>query len=240
MPAVAMKVLGLIPARGDSKGIPRKNIKPLLGKSLVQRTIECARASAALDRVVLSTDSAELAALGRQHGVEVPFLRPASLAQDDSPMIDVAVHLLDVLRAQDYAADAVLVLQPTSPLRRPSHIQQAIRMLADDPAADAVCSVTPVPKGLCPHYLVKVEGTEMRFFMPDGHLYTRRQAVPQAWRRDGTIFLTRVRTLIQARNFYGDRCLALELAESDVLNVDEPADWEEAERRLRERETLQT
>lgn len=230
-----MKVLALIPARGGSKAIPRKNIAPLLGKSLLQRTVECARESGVLDRTILSTDSEELADEGRRHGVEVPFFRPAEFARDDSPMIDVALHLLDYLAARDYRPDALMVLQPTSPLRRPVHIQDAVAKLAANPDAEAVCTVSPVPKDLCPHFLVKIEGDEMRFFMPDGHLYTRRQAVPQAWRRDGTIFLTRVRTLREMRNFYGKRCLAVELPRSDVINIDEPSDWDEAERRLRAR-----
>jgi CMP-N,N'-diacetyllegionaminic acid synthase len=229
-----MKVLGLIPARGGSKSIPRKNVLPLAGKSLIERAAECARASAALDRVILSTDEADIAELGRRAGLEVPFLRPAELAADTTPMIDVVLHALGHLRQQDYAPDAVMVLQPTSPLRRPHHIREAVALLATHPESSGVCSISPIPKDLCPHYLVKPgAGGYLEFFMPDGGNYRRRQDVPQAWRRTGTIFLTRTDVLVNERSFYGQRCLTMELPPAEVLNIDEPADWEEAERRLR-------
>jgi CMP-N-acetylneuraminic acid synthetase len=228
-----MKVLGLIPARGASKAIPRKNVLPLLGKSLVERTFECARASAALDRVILSTDEPEIAELGRRIGLEVPFQRPGDIAGDTTPMIDVVVHALSTLGQQGYTPDAVMVLQPTSPLRRPHHIRDTVALLATHPEASGVCTVCPMPKELCPHYLVKMSPDGyLEFFMPDGANYRRRQDVPQAWRRDGTIFLTRTNVLIDERSFYGQRCLTLELKPAEVLNIDEPADWEEAERRL--------
>jgi CMP-N-acetylneuraminic acid synthetase len=228
-----MRVLALIPARGDSKAIPKKNVRPLLGKSLVERAFDCATAAGVLDRIILSTDSDEIAALGRGIGLEVPFLRPAEFARDESPMIDVVLHALRVLGEGGYRPDAVMILQPTSPLRRPAHIRDAVALLLANPAADAVCSVFPVPKEMCPHYLMKItdEGY-VDFFMPDGGRYTRRQDVPQAWRRDGTIFLTRVPVLTEQRSFYGRRCLPVVLDANDIVNIDSPEDWLEAERLL--------
>jgi CMP-N,N'-diacetyllegionaminic acid synthase len=227
-----MKVLGMVPARGGSKAIPGKNLQPLLGKSLIERAAECALQAGVLDRVVLTTDSPDIAAVGERAGLEVPFLRPVDLAGDRTGMLEVALHLLATLGDRGYQPDALMVLQPTSPLRRPQHIQRAVQLLADDPEADAVCSLCPLPKELCPHYLVKIVDGRMAFFMPDGARYTRRQDVPQAWRRDGTIFLTRTPVLVQQRSFYGQRCLPLELSADEVLNIDEPSDWDEAERRL--------
>jgi CMP-N-acetylneuraminic acid synthetase len=229
-----MRVLGVIPARGGSKAIPRKNVLPLLGKSLIDRTFECAQASGALDRIILSTDEPEIADLARRIGLEVPFQRPPELASDASPMIDVVLHAMKGLAGTGYAPDAVMVLQPTSPLRRPRHVRDAVALLEAHPEASAVCTVCPLPKELCPHYLVKIDPQGyLQFFMPDGPQYRRRQDVPQAWRRDGTIFLTRTGVLLDQRDFYGPRCLTLELKPNEVLNIDEPADWEEAERRLR-------
>jgi CMP-N-acetylneuraminic acid synthetase len=229
-----MKVLAVIPARGGSKSIPHKNLLPLLGRSLIERTFECAQQSGILDRVVLSTDAPEIAALGRRIGLEVPFERPLALAGDESPMIDVIVHALTTFAQAGYAPDAVLVLQPTSPLRQPRHIRDAVALLEASPGADGVCSVCPLPKELCPHYLVKItEAGYLDFFMPDGARYRRRQDVPQAWRRDGTIFLTRTGVLLEQRSFYGQHCLPLVLSPEEILNIDEPADWDEAERRLR-------
>lgn len=221
------RILGLIPARGGSKALPRKNILPLCGKSLVQRAWECARDSEVFDRVILSTDDEEIASHGRSAGVEVPFLRPAALADDSSPMIDVAVHALDFLReSEGDIPDALMILQPTSPLRTPEHIRRAVRMLADH---DAVCSVLPLPQDLSPYYLMKIrEDGCLDFFMSDGARFTRRQDLPIAYRREGTIFLTRSEVILAQRSFYGARCKPMFMDASEVLNIDTPEDWEEA------------
>jgi CMP-N-acetylneuraminic acid synthetase len=225
-----MKTLGLIPARGDSKGVPRKNIRALAGKSLLQRTFEVACEAGELDRIILSTDDEEIAGVGREMGLEVPFLRPPQLARDDAPMIDVAIHALRFLQDLDYTPDALLLLQPTSPLRRPTHIRVALRLLGDN---DSVCSVIPLPKDVCPHFVMRIGGDGfLQYFMPDGAGYTRRQDVPQAYQRDGTIYLTRTRTILEERSFYGERCQPLVIDPANSLNIDEPADWAEAERRF--------
>src|SRR5262245_55729709 len=122
-----MKLLGLIPARGGSKGVPGKNLRPLAGKSLVQRAYECAVASGVVDRVVLSTDDPRIAAAAREFGLEAPFIRPAEFARDESPMMDVILHALGALRETGYLPDALLLLQPTAPLRRPAHLQPGVR-----------------------------------------------------------------------------------------------------------------
>ena len=223
-----MKVLGLIPARGESKGVARKNIKPLAGKSLVQRAFEVACEAEVLDRIILSTDDEQIAKLGREIGLEVPFLRPAGLARDDTPMIDVALHALKFLQDQDYLPDALLLLQPTAALRRAVHIRVALRLLADN---DSVCTVVPVPKDLCPHFVMKIGADGfLSHFLPDGANYTRRQDVPQAYQRDGTIYLTRTETIIKELSFFGQRCQPLILDTAQSLNIDEPSDWLEAER----------
>jgi CMP-N-acetylneuraminic acid synthetase len=228
-----MRILGLIPARGGSKGIPRKNLRPLLGKSLVERAHESAVASQALDRVILSTDDEEIREQALRHGLEAPFLRPAEIAGDRSPMIDVALHALDWLAAAGAEFDALMLLQPTSPLRRPEHIRQAVALL---PEHDAVCTIAPLPLHQCPHYVVKIgDDGLMQYFLPDAARYTRRQDVPQAYWRDGTIYLTRTEVLRRVRNFYGERCAPLVLPADEIVTIDEPADWELAERALTRR-----
>ncbi|MBU4460257.1 MAG: acylneuraminate cytidylyltransferase family protein [Verrucomicrobia bacterium] len=228
-----MRALGLIPARAGSKGVPGKNVRPLLGRSLIERAFESARASGALDRIVLSTDDEAAAAEARRIGLEVPFLRPAEFAGDASPMMDVAIHALQTLAKDGYTPDVLVLLQPTSPLRAAEHIRRALGLLEDN---DAVCTVVPVPKDLCPHYLMKVgDDGFLTHFMPDGARYTRRQDVPQAYRRDGTLFVTRTSVILERRSFYGTRCVPFLLPPDESMNIDTPAEWAEAERRLAER-----
>jgi CMP-N,N'-diacetyllegionaminic acid synthase len=227
-----VKVLGIIPARGGSKGIPRKNIRALAGKSLLRRAFECGVTSAVLDRLIVSTDDIDIAAEAREIGAEVPFLRPAELATDSAAMIDVVLHALEAL-ASNYRPDAVMLLQPTSPLRRPERVREAVEMMRCDPAIDSVCSLIPVPKGLCPHYVMRITPTGyVDYFLPEGANYVRRQDVPQAYKRDGSIFLTRSGILEAGRSFYGKRCMPMIIEPDEMINLDDPADWAEAEARL--------
>jgi CMP-N,N'-diacetyllegionaminic acid synthase len=224
-------VLGIVPARSGSKGVPAKNERPLAGRTLVQRAIDGALASGAVDRLLVSTDSPRIAETARAAGAEVPELRPAGLAGDTTPMIDVVLHVLDRLAVDGYVPDAVLLLQPTSPLRTADHIRRAVELLTD--GVDAVCSVVALPQDLCPHYVMRItEAGYLDYFLSDGRLYTRRQDVPLAYRRDGTIFLTRTPILRSARNFYGARCVPMLLDRGESLNIDTAEEWEHAERLL--------
>jgi len=121
-----MKILGLIPARGGSKGIPRKNIKPLGGKPLIAYSIEAGLKSRYLDKVLVSTDDEEIAQVARQYGADVPFIRPAELARDDTPTLPVIQHALRFLADKGETYDAVCLLQPSSPFRTPAFIDAAI------------------------------------------------------------------------------------------------------------------
>lgn len=230
-----MKVLGLIPARAGSKGVLGKNTRPLAGRSLIERAFACASASRALDRIILSTDDPDAMRIARQCGLEVPFERPAHLARDDTPMLDVVTHALRTLQAGDYAADAVLILQPTSPLRAPHHIQRAIGMLG---AYSSVCSVVPLPPTLSPYYVMRLRADGcLDHYLDDGARITRRQDTPPAYVRDGTVYLVRVETILNERSLYGQRCLPMILDESESLSIDGEDDWLEAERRLQTSQT---
>lgn len=231
---MTLRVLGLIPARGGSKGVPGKNLRPLLGKSLIQRAHEVAVASGVLDRVILSTDDPEIRQHGLNIGLDAPFLRPSDLSGDESPMIAVVLHALGALAAEGYTPDAVMLLQPTSPLRSPNHLVKAVSLLE---SSDSVCSVIQIPSTLSPHYVMKIDGGRLQYFLEEGKLIKRRQDVPPAYTREGTVYLTRCDVLIKDRDFYGASCAPLVLSPVESLSIDTEADWQEAERRLRARES---
>lgn len=227
----ALKVLALIPARGGSKGIPGKNIKPLAGKPLIAYTVEAARASGVVDRLLLSTDSEEIAALGRSLGIEVPFLRPPELAADDTAMIDVIRHLLAWLAETGDQPDAIVQLQPTAPLRRPEQIAEAVRLLEAE-GCDSVVSVVPLPLHFCPDYVMRIEAGRLVSFLPEGERASRRQDVRPAYSRDGTVYAFRRETVERTGSIYGEDCRALVIDPALSINLDTPADWAAAERAL--------
>jgi len=137
-------IVGLIPARGGSKSIPRKNLALVAGRPLLAYTAQAALGAAGLDRVILSTDDGEIAAAGRSLGLDVPFLRPAALAGDEAGMVPVMRHMLDWLAEEGIAEATLVLLQPTSPLRQARHIDEAVALLLDS-GAETVVSVVEVP-----------------------------------------------------------------------------------------------
>jgi CMP-N,N'-diacetyllegionaminic acid synthase len=229
-----MRVLGLVPARGGSKGVPDKNVRPLAGHTLLEYTARAARESGVLDRIILSTDSPDIAEAGRRAGLEVPFMRPAALAADDTPMVPVIQHALTEVSGQGWSPDIVVLLQPTSPLRRPDHIRDAVRMLRDT-SADSVVTVVDVPRHLSPDYVMRIEAGRLKPFLPDGARVTRRQDARPAYSRDGTVYAFRRSTIERTGGIYGDDCRPLLIDASDSLSIDSPADWDEAERLLTRR-----
>ena len=227
-------VLGLVPARGGSKGVPGKNLKPLAGHSLLDYTARAARESGVIDRLVLSTDSADIADAGRRAGLEVPFLRPAMLAADDTPMAPVIQHALAELSRQGWSPEIVVLLQPTSPLRRPNHIREAVTLLRDT-GADSVVTVVEVPRHLSPDYVMRIEHGRLQPFLPEGKRVTRRQDARPAYARDGTVYAFFRATIEKTGGIYGEDCRPLLIDSRDSLSIDSPADWDEAERLLARR-----
>ena len=224
-------VLGLVPARGGSKGVPGKNVRPLGGRTLLEYTAQAARESGVIDRIVLSTDSAEIAEAGRRAGLEVPFMRPASLAADDTPMVPVITHALDELARAGWSPDIVVLLQPTSPLRRPDHIRDAVTALRAS-TADSVVTIVEVPRHLSPDYVMRIDDGRLKPFLPEGARVTRRQDARPAYSRDGTVYAFRRATLERFGGIYGDDCRPLVIDARDSLSIDSPADWDAAERAL--------
>ena len=212
-------VLGLIPARGGSKGITRKNLALVGGKPLLEWTVAAARESTELTRFVVSTDDDEIAAAA---GADV-LRRPAELAQDDTPMIDVVRHAVEEL-----APDVVVLLQPTSPLRRAEHIDAAVRLLLDS-GADSVVSVVAVPHRYVPEALMDLR---------DGRVVPRaatraRHEKQTAYARNGPAVLA-VRVTSIGDDLFGRDCRAYVMDERDSLDVDTPFELELADLLLRE------
>ena len=226
-----MEVLGLVPARGGSKGIPGKNIKPLAGRPLLAYVAEAAAKSGVIDRLVLTTDSPEIAEVGRGLGLEVPFLRPAELSGDDAAMIEVVRHALGWAAEAGCAPEIVVLLQPTAPLRRPEHIAQAVAMLRRT-NCDAVASVIPLPLHFSPDYVMRIEEERLVNFLPEGARKARRQDVRPAYSRDGTVYAFRRSTVERYGTIYGEDCRPLLVDPADSINLDTPQDWAAAEQAL--------
>jgi len=227
-------VLGLVPARAGSKGVPGKNVRPIAGRTLLDYVVDAARASGAIDRLVLSTDSQEIAEVGRRAGLEVPFLRPAALAADDTPMLPVIQHALTALAASGWTAEMVVLLQPTSPLRRSEHVRNAVNLLRDS-GADSVVTVVEVPRHLSPDYVMRIEDGRLRPFLPEGARVMRRQDARAAYAREGTVYASWARTIERFGSIYGDDCRPLLIDGRDSLSIDSAADWDAAERMLAHR-----
>jgi CMP-N,N'-diacetyllegionaminic acid synthase len=224
-----MEILGVIPARGGSKGIPRKNLAPLDGRPLIAHTCDAARHSRRLTRALVSTDDPEIAAAARSFGVDAPFLRPAHLAADETPMVDVLVDLVATLQQEErYTPDVIVLLQPTSPFRRAEHVDAAIALL-EISGADSVVTVIPVPHQFTPLSLMRLDGDRLRPAV-DGDAPLRRQDKPRLFARNGpAVVAVRTAVLMAQRTLYGPDTRGLVMSREDSLDVDDGLDLEMAE-----------
>lgn len=229
-----MRVLGLVPARGGSKGVPRKNVRLLGSKPLLQYTAEAALASQRLSRVVLSTDDEEIAEVGRKLGLDVPFLRPPSLATDAAPMLPVIVDAVETLERSGDHFDAICLLQPTNPFRTAADIDACIDRLEAEPA-DTVFTVLPVPPDNNPHwvFLAGPDGL-LRLATGEPQPIARRQDLPVAFRREGSVYVVR-REVLRGGTIYGPRIVGHPMDPAASVNIDELADWHRAEALLASR-----
>jgi CMP-N,N'-diacetyllegionaminic acid synthase len=230
-----MQLLGIIPARGGSKGIPGKNIRMLGGKPLLAYTALAAQKAGICSRVILSTDSEEIAKVGREWAVEVPFLRPAELARDDTAMLPVLQHAVTEMRRGGFQPDAIVILQPTAPFRRPEDLQEAFRLLQSDSSIDSVVSVEPIPDHYSPYFLMKIENDRLLPFMPDGLRITRRQDAPKVFSRSGDFYFTRIATLMEGNSIYGQNSRPYVVRHPERVNLDTLEDWAKAERLVNSR-----
>ena len=225
-----MQLLGIIPARGGSKGIPGKNIRLLGGKPLLAYTALAAQQAAICTRLILSTDSEEIADAARQWNVEVPFLRPPELARDETPMLPVLQHAVTEMRARGFFPDATVILQPTAPFRRAEDLAAAFALLQSNSSLDSVVAVEPVPEHYSPYFVMKIESGRLLPFMEEGLKITRRQDAPKAYSRSGDFYFTRIGTLMEEGSIYGANCQPYIVNHLDRVNLDTLEDWAEAER----------
>jgi len=226
-------VLGLIPARGGSKGIVRKNIRLLAGRPLLSYTADAARKSNFLSRVILSTDDPEIAEVGRSERVDIPFLRPPELAHDSTPMIEVVVHAIRSLEEAGQTYDAVCLLQPTSPLRSAETIDRCISELWSQ-NADSVVSVRPVPAEYNPHW-VYFAGADGALHLSSGETepIPARQQLPPAYHRDGSVFVAKTRGVLARKSLYGERTIGVIPPEEEACDLDTEEQWQALEQKLR-------
>jgi CMP-N,N'-diacetyllegionaminic acid synthase len=212
-------LLGLITARSGSKGIPGKNIRLVAGRPLIAWTIQAALESNSLNRVILSTDDKEIAEIGRKWGAEVPFLRPAELAQDNSPHIDVIVHAIEWLAVnENYHPDFLVLLQPTSPLREAQDIDDAVS-LALQRDAESVVSVSLSPAH--PFFIRRItKDGKLTDFTDKPAGYLPRQALPPAYVENGAIYIARTDILLREKTWYLDATYPYIMKPENSLDID--------------------
>ena len=209
-----MKTLGIIPARGGSKGIPGKNLFPLVGKPLLAYSIEAAMASC-LNKVVVSTDSKEIAQVAQELGAEA-IMRPRSLAQDDTPTLPVVQHAVGKVEG---TFNLVTTLQPTSPLRTSSHIDEALALMDQHRDANSLVSVIRVPHNMVPQSIMSLKGRFLKECFQDQGRILRRQDKPTYYARNGAaIYVTRGDCI--DRYIFGGKILPFEMDEFSSIDID--------------------
>jgi YrbI family 3-deoxy-D-manno-octulosonate 8-phosphate phosphatase len=227
------EVLAIIPARGGSKGIPRKNIRSFAGHPLIAYSIAAARQAQSVTRVIVSTDDEEIAAVARQYGAETPFLRPAELAEDTTVDLPVFQHALAWLAEhENYHPDLVIQLRPTSPVRPVSLVDEAVRLLQANPKADSVRGV--VPAGQNPHKMWKIDPKtgQMHNLLKepgiDEPYNAPRQALPPVYWQTGHIDVIRPRVILGG-SMSGKVILPVQIEPRYTVDIDGPFDWLRAE-----------
>ncbi|MBF0465825.1 MAG: acylneuraminate cytidylyltransferase family protein [Nitrospirae bacterium] len=227
-----MEVLAIIPARGGSKGIPGKNLRPLYGKPLIHYTLEAIRKSKTITKAILTTDSDEIMAASRDFSkIEIPFKRPPELARDNTPMLPVVTHAVEFLKnSQNYRPDYIVLLQPTSPLRTHIHIDEALQLLLMHNEADSVVSVVELPHNCNPFSIMKYDGKYLQPFMQYDESKNLRQLKPRFYARNGAaIYASTYECLMVKKSFYGDTVLPYFMKKEDSIDIDDQFDFKTAE-----------
>lgn len=224
-----MRILGLIPARGGSKGVPRKNIKVLQGKPLIEYTIKTGLACPLISELIVSTDDKEIAEVSKSAGAQVPFLRPEHLAQDNSPTIDTVIHALQFFEKRGKFFDAVCLLQATVPFRDSEDLKSAIEKFTTQ-NADSLISVREVPHIYNPHWVYETgEDGFLKMAKTTDSIIPRRQDLPRAFHRDGSVYLTKTEIILNEKSLYGKKITQHIMANSPNINIDTMEDWAAAE-----------
>lgn len=225
-----MKPLVVIPARGGSKGVPRKNIKDLGGKPLIQYTIEAAREVFNDDVICVSTDDKEIKEVVESLGLKVPFLRPPELASDTSGTYEVLLHAIDFYQNRDYIPDALILLQPTSPFRTGTHIKEALELY--DNSLEMVVSVKETKSN--PYYVLKEEDNNGWLVNSKEGNFIRRQDCPKVWEVNGAIYIINIESLRKKKMSDFLKVKKYEMSQNSSVDIDDQLDFFLAEMRLNE------
>lgn len=217
-------VLALVPARGGSKGLPGKNVRPLLGKPLIGWSIDQGRASKYIDAVVVSTDDAAIATVARDHGAELPFMRPSELASDTASSIDVILHALNTLEQAGRRYDVLVLLEPTSPLRETADIDAALETLLAHPEAQSIVGVAKV-ESCHPSFLLRRKGVLLEPYALQEFGAKRRQELDELFFLEGTVYITWVDALRTRRGFYHERTMPYVVPKYKSFEVDDLTDF---------------
>jgi len=220
------KVVAIIPARGGSKGVPRKNIRDLAGKPLIAYTIEAAKKSGYVDRLIVSTDDEEIATISKSYGVEVPFMRPAELATDEAPTLSVIQHAVKFLEIEGSKIDIVIILQPTSPLRGEMWIEEVVEKLLKT-GADSVITVCKMKHH--PLWSFTIKGDRLFPFSKEGLTTTKRQDLPEIYAANGAVYAIRRDVLFEQNSAFGRDTRAVVMPYEESVDVDDYFDLFTAE-----------
>lgn len=224
--APLLQATAIIPARKGSKGLPNKNKKLFKGKPLIAHTIEAAKEAQHVARIIVSTDDIELADLAADYGAEVPFLRPARLANDTAPMNKVVRHVLRYLNSIKQLPEHYMLLQPTCPLRDSVHIDDAANLFLSKRYASlmSVCEVQEHP-----YIMKKIANDELTDFIEQSNQSSRRQDYPPFYRLNGAIYIGRSRLFLQANHFHLKPCCPYVMRQETSIDIDTLADFKAAE-----------
>lgn len=226
-----LRIVAVIPARGGSKGILGKNIRELAGKPLIAYTVEAALKSKTLKRVVVSTDDVKIAEVAKSYGVEVPFLRPAELAKDDTPSLLVIQHAVKYMEEDEgHELDVVVVLQPTSPLRSERYIDEAVEKLLGT-GADSVITVCEVRHH--PFWSFTAKGERLYPFVEEGITVSRRQDLPEIYAVNGAVYAVRRDVLFEQNSVFGRDTRAVVMLYEESIDIDDYFDLFVAEMMLK-------
>ena len=234
------RILGIIPARGGSKGVVRKNIRLLAGKPLIVHTIDTAERCELLTDVIISTDDLAIAEICRAHGARVPFLRPEELATDRAKSLDVCLHALDFFAGTGKEYDYLVLLQPTSPLRSVTTLRESIELILGNPDAESLITVTHAGN-MHPNYMYHQSRERENYFEPllrDDGGAVRRQDMKDYYYRNGAVYITKVEYLRTAGRVFSETSMAYVMPAEESVNIDTEFDLFLAEQIIQHRDCL--
>lgn len=215
------KILAIIPARGGSKGLPGKNIKILVGKPLIAWTIEQAKKSKYIDKLIVNTDSKKIVEVAEKYGADVPFLRPKKLAQDDSSIYDVVFHTLNWFEKKDIQFDIIILLQTTSPLRNTGDIDNALRLFLEK-CPESLISISENS----PYWSFKIDKKDyLRPVFNWNYFKKRRQDLPKSYVPNGAIFIFTPKTLLKNKRLYYKETLPYVMPIERSIDIDNEVDF---------------